>query len=147
MLSLRCRVTCATPLLQSIELATLGKLEEHSYDLRFSMHLFALPSTLWDVILYITNAPYDEMVNSLNVHNFSGELKNLLLKCKMEFSKKIENTLEDVVEIEQVIGRQVQRKMNPSDVLEPDTLIIYPTKETNNEVSLINLSKNQNLSS
>lgn len=147
MLSPRCRATCATPLLQSIELATRGKLEEHSYDLRFSMHSFALPSTLWDVILYITNAPYDEMVNSLNVHNFSEELMDLLLKCKMEFSKKIDNTLEDVVEIEQVIGRQVQRKMNPSDVLEPDTLMIYPTKETNNEVSLINLPKNQNLSS
>ncbi|XP_073814603.1 uncharacterized protein [Musca autumnalis] len=129
-------ITFGSELLHSIEVATRGTLEEHSYDLRLHLHTFDEPCLLWDAILYVTNAPYDEIIQDMEYYNLPAETLDNLQRCKNSFSKKLVRTTEDNLQTETC--NQVQRKMNPSnDVLEPSSLMIYPTKQTHCQMFVI----------
>ncbi|XP_075148280.1 uncharacterized protein LOC142222166 [Haematobia irritans] len=127
---------CGRQIMQSISIATQGKLEEQLDDMRLLLYKFAHATTAWSVILYVTHAPYDEIIDPSNSHKHPTELQKRIDNLRLSFLKKIENTPEDVLEQNSI--DQVQRKMNPiTDVLETNNLIVYPEKENHNQMFVI----------
>lgn len=117
--------------MKSIEVATQGKLEEHCNDLRLYLYTFDDAFDAWNLIMYVTNAPYDEIVRNFND---SLEIEERISKCKIAFSKKVVRNVENNSE-NNIVCNQVQRKMNPSkEVLESSNLMVYPAKQTDCKV-------------
>uniref|UniRef100_A0A1I8MW94 tRNA/rRNA methyltransferase SpoU type domain-containing protein n=1 Tax=Musca domestica TaxID=7370 RepID=A0A1I8MW94_MUSDO len=121
-------------LMKSIEVATQGKLEEHCNDLRLYLYTFDDAFDAWNLIMYVTNAPYDEIVRNFND---SLEIEERISKCKIAFSKKVDRNVENNSE-NNIVCNQVQRKMNPSkEVLESSNLMVYPAKQTDCQMFVI----------
>ncbi|XP_059218422.1 uncharacterized protein LOC106089434 isoform X2 [Stomoxys calcitrans] len=124
-------------IIQSISIATMGKLGQHAHDdLRHLMYKFNLLQ-LWDIILFVTNVPYDEQGYKLFWYSdLPSDTLERLNNLRSSFVKKSELSSEEVFEKE--IINQIQRKINPPfEVLESSNLMVYPEKNSNNEMFVI----------
>lgn len=95
--------------------------------------------TAINFLLHITNAPFDELIESFDCDKFTT-LKPQLIKCREMFMKKYKTTINDGTMMQNIdtetISDQLQRKMNPiNDLTEPANLIVYPVKEKCTQVN------------
>ena len=91
-----------------------------------------------NLLLYITNAPFDECIEKVNFNDYTS-LQSQIVKCHETFMKKYKNTINDASLLETIrcetVNDQLQRKMNPvNDLTEPANLIVYPIKEKYTQV-------------
>lgn len=86
------------------------------------------------MVLYITNAPYDEIMEDIDLSPLPRDMHDRIDQFRRDFSMKLETGTKTILDVSG--NNQMQRKMNPSmDVIEPNNLVIYPEKEANAEVS------------
>ncbi|XP_037806459.1 uncharacterized protein LOC119600362 [Lucilia sericata] len=122
-----------TQIINSINFATGTKLTEHLNDIRVQINSFKIDYII-DIILNVTNAPFDEVFN-IHLKNYNNDLIKV---CRETFMKKFKaSTTEDILP-KSSLNDQIQRKMNPvNDLTEPHNLIVYPIEEKPAEMFVI----------
>lgn len=86
-----CRIEGSEQLIESIICATGTKLNEYLNDIRMQICTFSKEIKRIQIILYVTNAPFDELFELFDVNSYIADIDQIEL-CREAFMKKIKVT-------------------------------------------------------